>query len=74
MVVTNRLGTAMEPRNFHRQFKARCRKAEVPVISVPVIVSVSPKATGAARAARGTVNLNRFVVSLPWVRPLTVGP
>ena len=34
LVVTTRLGTAMEPRNFHRQFKARCRKAEVPVISV----------------------------------------
>ena len=34
LVFGTRFGTALEPRNFHRQFKARCRKANVR--SVPV--------------------------------------
>lgn len=34
LVVTTRYGTAVEPRNFHRQFKARCAKAEVRPIPV----------------------------------------
>jgi integrase len=36
LVVTTRLGTAVEPRNFHRRFKERCVKAgvrEIPVHS-----------------------------------------
>lgn len=33
-MVTTRYGTAVEPRNFHRQFKARCTKAEVRPIPV----------------------------------------
>jgi len=34
LVFTTRLGTPIEPRNFHRQFKTRCRKAGVREISV----------------------------------------
>jgi integrase len=34
LVFTTRYGTPIEPRNFHRDFKARCRKAEVREISV----------------------------------------
>lgn len=37
LVVTTRLGTPVEPRNFHREFKARCRKAGVREISVHAI-------------------------------------
>jgi integrase len=33
-VVTTRLGDPLDPRNFHRWFKARAEKAGVPVISV----------------------------------------
>ncbi|MEH0938666.1 tyrosine-type recombinase/integrase [Micromonospora psammae] len=34
LVFTTRLGTPVEPRNFHREFKTRCRKAGVREISV----------------------------------------
>ncbi|MGW8646761.1 tyrosine-type recombinase/integrase [Micromonospora sp. D75] len=34
LVFTTRLGTPVEPRNFHRDFKTRCRKAGVREISV----------------------------------------
>lgn len=34
LVFTTRYGTPIEPRNFHRDFKARCRKAGVREISV----------------------------------------
>jgi integrase len=34
LVFTTRLGTPIEPRNFHRDFKTRCVKAGVRVISV----------------------------------------
>ncbi|MFI7068672.1 site-specific integrase [Micromonospora sediminicola] len=34
LVFTTRLGTPIEPRNFHREFKTRCRKAGVREISV----------------------------------------
>jgi integrase len=34
LVLTTRYGTPVEPRNFHRDFKARCRKAGVREISV----------------------------------------
>jgi integrase len=34
LVVTTRHGTPLEPRNFHRDFKTRCRKAGVREISV----------------------------------------
>ncbi|HEX2772832.1 MAG TPA: site-specific integrase, partial [Micromonosporaceae bacterium] len=34
LVLTSRYGTPVEPRNFHRDFKARCRKAGVREISV----------------------------------------
>jgi integrase len=34
LVFTTRHGTPLEPRNFHRDFKVRCRKARVREISV----------------------------------------
>jgi integrase len=34
LVLTTRLGDPLDPRNFHRQFKDRARRAGVPVISV----------------------------------------
>ena len=34
LVLTTRLGDALDPRNFHRYFKARAEEAGVPVISV----------------------------------------
>lgn len=34
LVFTTRLGDPIDPRNFHRAFKSRARKAEVPVIPV----------------------------------------
>lgn len=34
LVLTTRLGDPLDPRNFHRYFKARAEKASVPVISV----------------------------------------
>lgn len=34
LVLTTRYGDALDPRNFHRYFKARAEKAGVPVISV----------------------------------------
>ncbi|MEU8184901.1 hypothetical protein AB0B85_12080 [Micromonospora sp. NPDC049044] len=34
MVFTIRLGTPIEPRNFHREFKTRCRKTGVRETSV----------------------------------------
>jgi integrase len=34
LVFTTRLGSPVEPRNFHRDFKARCRKSAVREISV----------------------------------------
>ncbi|WP_416906344.1 tyrosine-type recombinase/integrase [Micromonospora echinospora] len=34
LVFTTRLGNPIEPRNFHRDFKTRCRKAGVREISV----------------------------------------
>lgn len=34
LVLTTRLGDPFDPRNFHRYFKARAAKADVPVISV----------------------------------------
>jgi integrase len=34
LVVTTRYGLAVEPRNFHRSFKARCRRAAVRAIPV----------------------------------------
>ncbi len=34
LVITTRYGLPLDPRNFHRWFKARCGLAEVPVISV----------------------------------------
>lgn len=34
LVLSTRLGTPVEPRNFHRDFKARCEKAGVRPISV----------------------------------------
>jgi integrase len=34
LVLTTRLGDPLDPRNFHRYFKARAEKAGVPVISV----------------------------------------
>ncbi|MEV0155312.1 tyrosine-type recombinase/integrase [Micromonospora sp. NPDC050686] len=34
LIFTTRLGTPVEPRNFHRKFKTRCRKAGVREISV----------------------------------------
>jgi integrase len=34
LVLTTRLGDALDPRNFHRYFKARVEEAGVPVISV----------------------------------------
>jgi integrase len=34
LVVTTRLGQVVDPRNFHRAFKARCVAAEVPTITV----------------------------------------
>jgi integrase len=37
LVITTRLGTPVEPRNFHRAFQARCAKAGVPVIPVHVV-------------------------------------
>lgn len=34
LVLSTRLGTPVEPRNFHRLFVERCKRAEVPVTSV----------------------------------------
>lgn len=34
LVFTTRYGTPVEPRNFHRSFKARCDRAGVPSVSV----------------------------------------
>jgi integrase len=37
LVMTTRYGAALEPRNFHRDFKARCAKADVRVIPVHAV-------------------------------------
>ena len=42
LVVTTQLGQTVDPRNFHRAFKARCEAAKVPVITVHATGTPAP--------------------------------